>query len=392
MVETSTAFAESIKNGSPQMPLFIFSNAVMTADDIEISYGIRFSENVMADEDFAPGACCSSTLDFNLINDGGQWSGFKYGEFTALLGVRTYFKRGNIDSYCRIELDGNVIRGNKDAPFLTINGNAVDGAHESVKAMFLLRDKLFAFTEDGYVGFTYDGSTLTQTQFDFYDAPLISASTRWKFLGLGIVYGHKITGVTTGLNADNCFTIYGQNDVSSYEMIPLGVFEAERPVFSSKKSISVESFDRLIKFDKDYKKSDFQFPISVYGLLQKVCSAAGVPLKNSSIDNGSIRIASDPDFEGNTLRDILGFIAEISGDFVHMSRYGELELKWFNTVSAHLDPDAYAECNVGYYSAAGISKLVIRDIGSDDKSYGSGKNIWYIQQNPIAKVLISGGG
>ena len=392
MVSTSTAFVEAIKNSKPQMPLFIFDKALMTADDIEISSGIRFSENVMADEDFAPGACCSSTLDFTLINDDGQWSDFNYGEFTALLGVCTYNEKAQSDAYCRIELDGNVICGYEEAPFLTIGENQVNGIDKSVKALLLFRNKLFAFTEDGYIGFTYDGSSLTQATFDFYDEPLIAASKRWKFLGLGIVYGHKISGITPGLSNDNCFTVYSQNDVSSYEMIPLGIFDAERPVYSSKKSISVESFDRLIKFDKDYKSSDFHFPTSVYGLLQQVCSVADVPLKNTSIDNGGIIVENEPDFEGNTLRDILGFIAEISGDFVHMSRYGELELKWFNTVSAHLDPDSYAECNVGYYSAAGIDKLVIREIGSDDVSYGSGKNIWYIQQNPIAKVLISGGG
>lgn len=392
MVVTSSAFTDSIKNGSPQMPLFIFDNAVMTADDIEMSSSIHFSENVMSGEDFAPGSCCSSTLNFNIINDDGEWSGFTYGEFTALLGVRTYFKSGNSDSYCRIELDGNVICGNKDAPFLTINGNSVDGVQEAVKAMFLLRDQLFAFTDTGYVGFTYDGSSLTQTDFPFYDAPLIGASKSWMLSGVGIVYGHKISGITTGLSANNCLTIFGQRDTSSYEMIPLGVFNAEKPVYSSKKIISVESFDRMVKFDKDYKSSDFAFPASLYGLLQQVCNVAGVPLINTSIDNGEIVISSEPNLQDHTLRDIIGYISEISGDFARMTRHGELELKWFNAVSAHLDPDLYTECNVGYFNVAGVDKLIIRDIGSDDVGYGSGDNIWYVQNNPIAKTLISGGG
>lgn len=392
MVVTSSAFTDSIKNGSPQMPLFIFDNAVMTADDIEMSSSIHFSENVMSGEDFAPGSCCSSTLNFNIINDDGEWSGFTYGEFTALLGARTYFRSGNSDSYCRIELDGNVICGNKDAPFLTINGNSVDGVQEAVKAMFLLRDKLFAFTDTGYVGFTYDGSSLTQTDFPFYDAPLIGTSKSWMLSGVGIVYGHKISGITTGLSANNCLTIFGQRDTSSYEMIPLGVFNAEKPVYSSKKIISVESFDRMVKFDKDYKSSDFAFPTSLYGLLQQVCNAAGVPLKNTSIDNGEIVISSEPNLQDHTLRDIIGYISEISGDFARMTRHGELELKWFNAVSAHLDPDLYTECNVGYFNVAGVDKLIIRDIGSDDVAYGSGDNIWYVQNNPIAKTLISGGG
>lgn len=391
MVTTSSAFTEAIRNGEPQIPLFLFDNAVMTSDDIDANSGIQFSENVMSGEDFAPGSCCSSTLDFTIINDDGEWSEFLYGEFTALLGVRTYYRKENSDAYCRISLNGNAICGNKHPPYLTLNGSTVSGADEPVKSLFLLRDKLFAFTDSGYVGFTYNGNSLTRTNFSFYDAPLIGASKNWMISGIGFAYLHKIEGVTTGLSDENCFTIFSQNDVSSYEMVPLGVFSAEKPVYSSRKNISIESFDRIVKFDKDYKSLDFSFPTSVFGLLQQVCSVADVPLKNSSIDNGEISIPSEPDFEGHTLRDILGYIAEISGDFVRVSRDGGLELKWFSDVGVKLKPNDYSESDVGYFNTAGVDKIIIRDIGANDVSYGSGENILYIQNNPIAKILVSGG-
>ena len=392
MVTTSSAFTEAIRNGEPQIPLFLFDNAVMTSDDIDANSGIQFSENVMSGEDFAPGSCCSSTLDFTIINDDGEWSDFSYGEFTALLGVRTCHMKENSDAYCRISLNGNTICGDKHAPYLTLNGNAVSGADNPVKALFLLADKLFAFTDSGYVGFSYDGSSLTRTNFTLYDAPLIGASKNWMLSGIGFAYGHKIDGVTTGLNDENCFTIFSQNDISAYEMIPLGVFNAEKPVYSSRKSISIESFDRIVKFGKDYKSSDFSYPTTVYGLLQRVCSVAGVPLKNATIDNGEAVIASEPDFAGHTLRDILGYIAEISGDFARVSRDGKLELKWFSDVGVNLEQNDYSESDVGYFNTAGVDKIIIRDIGADDVSYGSGENILYIQNNPIAKIIISGGG
>lgn len=391
MIPTSEAFSEAIKTDNRQMPLFIFNNAIMTAEDIDISSGILFSENVMSDEDFAPGACCSSTIDFNLLNDSGAWTAFGYGEFKALLGVCTNEAQAISDCYCRIELDGATICGYEEAPYLTFNGSAVAGVGKSVVALFLYNEKLFVFTDDGYVGFTYNGSALKRTTFDFYDAPLIQASKRWGDIGIGIVYGHKIAGITTGLEAENCFTMFLPNEIASYEMIPLGVFEAKKPVYSSKKTISIECYDRLVSFDADYDSSKFQYPTTLYGLLQQVCTAAGITLKNQSIDNGDVPIATEPDFEGNTLRDILGFIAEISGDFAKMTRDGELELRWFQAVSAYIDPYQYAECNIGYYNAAGVDKLVIRDIASSDVNIGEGENAWYIQQNPIARVLIAGG-
>ncbi len=392
MIATSAEFHAAIKRDEPQMPLFIFDGkAVMSAQDVTAS-GLRFSENVMSGEDFVPGDCCSATLNFQVVNESKAWSNFDYGEFTALLGVRTHTERTDKRIPCYIRVDANVIEGWPEYPYLRFNGSAISEVTEPVKALVLFEEKLFAFTDSGYVGFTYNGTAILKTAFGVYDAPIIRNSAKWKYLNYGIVYGHTMSGITTGLADENNLVIFGRNFIDAYELIPLGVFTAERPVYSSRKSVSVDAFDRMTKFDADYDASQFQFPMTVFGLLQRVCAVAGVPPKNTSITNGEVTIPSAPDFEGNTLRDVLSYIAEISGDFARIDRYGRVELKWFTSAAITLDAHDYSECDVGFYHAAGVDQLVIRELGKDDVTFGQGENIWYLQQNPIVEAILTGGG
>lgn len=391
MIATSSAFHAAIRADEPQMPLFIFDNgAFMTSRDVE-SAGISFSENVMSEEDFVPGSCCASTLSFQVLNESGAWSNFQYGEFQALLGVRTYVEKTDYNKSCYILVDNNRIEGSEEAPYLKFNSTTVTGTTEPVKALFLFNTRLFVFTDSGYDAYNYTQSRITKTTFSLYDAPIIYNSKRWKLLHQGFVYLHRLPHITTGLDAMNDFVVFNPTSIEAYEMIPLGVFTAEKPVYSSRKNISIDAFDKLVKFDVNYKSADFHYPTTVFGLLQQVCTVAGVSRANTSITNGSIEIPKEPDFEGDTLRDVLGYIAEISGDFVRVNRYGQLELKWFGANPIVLNPHDYSECDVGYYNAAGVDQLVIRELGADDVAVGTGSNIWYIQQNPIVKVITGGG-
>ena len=47
----------------------------------------------------------------------------------------------------------------------------------------------------------------------------------------------------------------------------------------------------------------------------------------------------------------------------------------------------YSEYDVGYYTRAGVDRLIIRDSAGDDVIAGSGVNSLYIVDNPIAAVI-----
>lgn len=392
MVNTSDAFHEAIRNDEPQMPLFLFDNAVMSYRDIDISSGgIQFSESAISGEDFVPGCVSSANLSFSLMNDTGAWNEFEFGEFNALLGVRTNQQTYESDASCYIRLGSTVFEGFDKAPYLRINGSGVSGVTEPVKSLFVLEEKLWAFTDSGYISFRWLGSRLVRTAFNIYQDPIVQNSREWMLTGKSLVYGYKIPELTTGLRPENNVIVFEGNVAEAYEMIPLGVFTADRPVFSNTKTVQVEAFDRMTLFDEEVSGEIASYPITVANLIDAVATLKGVTVETWNLVNGDRVIGSAPDFKNRTYRDVLRWLAEVTGTFVKFNRHGNLEFRWLRTVGMNLDAHDYSECNIGYYEAAPVSKVVIRDLDSDDVESGSGENIVYLQSNPIAKVLIGGG-
>ena len=389
MIQTSEAFHKAIRNDELQMPLFIFDNCAITKTDLSATNGFQFTENVMEDDDFAPGACSAASITFNLMNEHDEWSEFTFGEFKAMLGVRTYHQRKNFLDVCVVNAEANEIVGSASEPYLTFNGSAVSEMTEPVYAIALFEDKLFAFTEDGYVSFSYTASGLTLSDFTIHEAPISENAKRWKAQRLGICYGHIVDGITTGLSSENCMILNGETYIDGYEMISLGIFNAERPTFSTKKQLSVSCIDRMDQFDKTYDSTGMTFPMTLYELLRNICGKVNVPISTSEIDNGNISIPSAPDFGDSTYKDILKYIGELSGTFAKMSRAGELEMKWLGDSGFTLDGHDYSECSIGYYNTAGVDQVVSRQYSGNDVTSGSGGNILYIQNNPIAKLIAS---
>ena len=392
MIATSARFHEAIREDEPQMPLFIFENAVVTKEDIDPNMGFQFRETVMEGDDFEPGSCCSSTLEFRLMNENNEWSDFPFGDFTAYLGVRTFHRREKTRSGCVVNAGTDTILGSRTAPYLTLNGTEVAGANVPVLALALFREKLLAFTATGYVTFRYSSGSLTEQAFKIHDLPIFRAAEKWKRAGIGICYGHKIAEITTGLSAENCLTVAGGNYTDSYEMVTLGKFTAERPTFSTKRKLSVSCADDMQKFDVDYDSAQFSYPTTLHGLLSQTCAAAEVPLSTleRELTNGAASISKEPDLKNATLKDILRYIGELSGTFAKIGRDGELAMKWLQNVEMRLDGHDYAECNVGYYSAAPISKIIQRSVSGEDVETGSGENAFYIKDNPVLTAI--GGG
>jgi hypothetical protein len=209
----------------------------------------------------------------------------------------------------------------------------------------------------------------------------------WSRRGISISYGHSFDGITTGLTPENNLILFQGNAMDCYEMIPLGVFTAERPVYSSSKTISVESFDRMTRFDEKYDGS-IEFPITVSGMVDRIAEICGTPVNHTELVNGELVISEDPGLKEMSYREILSDLAEVTGTFARINRNGELELKWFGEVEMTLTNHDYTECNFGYYTAAPITKVVIRDPNTNDTESGDGDNVIYYQSNPIANALV----
>ncbi len=117
--------------------------------------------------------------------------------------------------------------------------------------------------------------------------------------------------------------------------IPMGYFTVDN---SPRKltSISLSALDRMAQFDKIADASKIAFPITISGLLDRICSICNVALatKSSTLTNGSYKVKCFPNSEGITYRQILMWIAEITGTCAYIDWEGKLKLKWYDSRSS----------------------------------------------------------
>lgn len=108
------------------------------------------------------------------------------------------------------------------------------------------------------------------------------------------------------------------------EYVPLGYFTVDN-VTKNGKLISLETSDRMAKFEKEYKTA-IQFPIKLIDIAKDICNKAGIELKNTEFTNSDYVVEIKPDFTDLTLRKAISYIAELAGGYSRINRIGELEI------------------------------------------------------------------
>ena len=186
-----------------------------------------------------------------------------------------------------------------------------------------------------------------------------------------------------------------------YEFAPLGVFIAQRPDVVRKKIIEVDANDQMVLFDKEIPADmtmNFTSSTTLYNVANFLCGCAGVSLKTNAWLNSDIRVTSEPEqFEGATMREILGWIAEAACANARFTRDGKLEFAWFTQVNRTFDEHDYSEFNTAWYEVKKIDGLNIRNADSTAElplvyneqtgaiTSGNGTNIYMIQDNPFLR-------
>lgn len=106
---------------------------------------------------------------------------------------------------------------------------------------------------------------------------------------------------------------------SQYEYINLGTFKLFEEQGKDGYFSSITAYDKLLLFNVPFDKA-IEYPTTIYGLLQNICEQAGVTLATSSIANGDKVLDHNLFEEGETLKDILRAICQISGTFAVISQ------------------------------------------------------------------------
>ena len=95
-------------------------------------------------------------------------------------------------------------------------------------------------------------------------------------------------------------------------------------------TIIITALDNMNKFDTPFSNVTQIFPCTALQLLQSTCLHCGVYLATVSFLNSDFIIERRPSDEATTCREIVAWIAQMSGNFARCNVDGALELKWYD--------------------------------------------------------------
>ena len=121
-----------------------------------------------------------------------------------------------------------------------------------------------------------------------------------------------------------------------WEYVPLGIFHID-DVNRQRNTIQIKAVDNMINLDKPYSLSKLSYPATLYQIYTNICNIADVPVGTTNFPNKDYVVKVRPDGD-LTLRDVLGYVAELAGCFAKCNRHGALELRWYEPTDITLGP------------------------------------------------------
>lgn len=379
MYAVSDAFHEAVRNSEKQIPLMIFSDAVFSSSDINLSRGINFNDRFNLDESIKIGQSPSNTISFSLFNDAQLLNDYGFGDFLATIGVRIGADEFKVTGSCYLRTGYATYAGYVEAPFLTRNGKELDDPPAfPVSCMMAYNGRLWVFSNDGQY-MVYDDSTGN----DVTATNPVNTFMRWKmsqYEGMGYYYNgnSRIMFVYDDLNGIR----------ERYEFCPLGRFVAERPNASGEKEISLTCYDLMQRFDQDMPSGTalgITYPVTIGNLFKKMCDYVQLPYRTVTFINSTATVDAEPeDFSQSTMRTVLEWIAEAASSNVRIDRDGYVILDWIRTTGKILDEGDYSDFQAYWYQTKKVTKLYNRNtVDTTENTVGTGSEAYLIQDNPL---------
>ena len=377
MYNASADFHAAVANGEPQIALLVFEDAIISNSDIRVDTGICFDDYFNTEEDIAIGQALSNEIRFSLFNDERLLNDYEFGEFKAMIGVRiatgTYTKVSEVTAYNGL----SAWTGYDTSPYLKLNGNAVSSQPNfAVKSIAIYDGTVYAFgaTSGQYKAYTTSGTATTADLNGFMQ----SKCSKWRNIGFNFDIANRL------------LYMYGDGISETYEFVPLGVFDADRPDSPDQIEVGIQCNDRMMRFDKDMPSKttlNITYPTTIGTLFEKMCTYVDVPYRTSTFINSTATISKEPEEFGNaTMRTVLAWIAEAAGSNAGFDRDGYLVMKWLQSTNIVIDENGYSECVPVWYEVESVNKVYNRQTsGGSDKTYGTGERGYLIQDNPLMK-------
>jgi len=159
----------------------------------------------------------------------------------------------------------------------------------------------------------------------------------------------NITERYSGINFKNAVAIpkIGLIVDGEPEILQKGIFIVDDCKYDGS-IIKLSCLDLMEVFDRAYS-TDLNYPATLADIVEDACDKCGItiddvkyPIAPSSFTNDDYVVSEAPTKESLSFREVLSWVAQIAGGFARVDRFGNLEIKWFNTeLLANLNEDHY---------------------------------------------------
>lgn len=170
---------------------------------------------------------------------------------------------------------------------------------------------------------------------------------------------------------------------SGYEYVPVGTFWADS-VGKPSSIINITALDGMARLNVPFSEITINYPCTLQTLFFQICDQCNIKTKITSFPNDTVTVQQTPaDIEEATCRDILGYIAQIAGCNMRMSRDNYLELIYYgDTGEVSLEPQNRTSFVPEDYSIK-ISGISYKDSEGIEYLVGTEAYVIQLSENPL---------
>ena len=148
------------------------------------------------------------------------------------------------------------------------------------------------------------------------------------------------------------------NGTPSY--VPYGTFIIQKPETNDlTDKCYAEGFDYMVKFNVPYVDS-LTYPCIVKDVLNSICTQTGVELATDTFTNDDFVVENNQFVGGESCRDVLRAIAQISGTFARIGRDNKLYLTLSNNTNEQITSSDYGEDIKINNTFGGCNRVVLK--------------------------------
>lgn len=134
------------------------------------------------------------------------------------------------------------------------------------------------------------------------------------------------------------------------ETVSYGKYYLSEPKYNGA-IITLEFYDCLCKFDKDYSLSKLEYPGTLLQIVMDACEVCDVQLGTTSFSHDDYVVQTRPEDSALTFRQVLQWVGEISCNFCKSDSQGRLCLQWYDTdlleTLSGIDGGSFTSWNTG---------------------------------------------